>query len=114
MNKNLDPNSPGYTNAILEDVNDKFQVLVEGQSSINERLDRNTELLNTTFEEVGKLRVDVDALKIGFTDLKKETGGLKQETKELREEMHGLKGEVKELKEEVRDNKVRIDKVESR
>lgn len=33
MENNLDPNSQGYTNALLKDLNDKFQVILEATQS---------------------------------------------------------------------------------
>lgn len=78
-----DPNSQGYTNALLEEINDKFQIVLEatapipkmqeGQKSaqnitgkIEEKLEtweEHIKLIPATFEEVGSLRKDVDILK---------------------------------------------------
>ena len=78
-----DPNSQAYTNAILEDMDDKLQAVLEvtapipkiqndiaglqkSNSEIELRLDawdENIRLIPAIFEEVGTLRKDVDLLK---------------------------------------------------
>lgn len=58
-NNHLDPNTPAYTNAILENIQDKFQVIVEATKSLPDIHQK----LEATFDEVGKLRVSVDSLK---------------------------------------------------
>lgn len=65
MRKNQDPKSPGYTNALLESIEDKFQIVVEATQGIP----RVEEKLDATFEEVGKLRVDVDVLNVALSDI---------------------------------------------
>lgn len=79
----LDPNSQGYTNALLEDLDGKFQAILEATAPIPEmqkdlakitdrvtttelRLDTwesSIKLIPTIFEEVGSLRKEVNALK---------------------------------------------------
>lgn len=83
----LDPNSQGYTNALLEDIEDKFQIVLEATAPIPKLQEDVSELkdivrdmqprlevvedtvrdmqptLNATFEEVGSLRKDVEVLK---------------------------------------------------
>lgn len=68
----LDPNSQGYTNALLEDIDDKFQIVLEATAPIPKLQEDVAELketvrdmqptLNATFEEVGSLRKDVEVL----------------------------------------------------
>ncbi len=79
----LDPNSPAYTNSLLEDMDDKFQAILEATApipqiqddlgklktinvSVKQRLDSweaNIELIPPMFEEVGSLCKDVEILK---------------------------------------------------
>lgn len=74
-----DPSSQAYTNALLEDIEDKFQAILEatqpipkmqGQiASIQEQIteiltwEDNVKLIPATFEEVGALRKDVETIK---------------------------------------------------
>lgn len=78
-----DPNSQGYTNAILGEMDDKIQTILEATSSIPQiqanvaGLDRRigkieqtldawkdqVKMIPTIFEEVGSLRVNVEAVK---------------------------------------------------
>lgn len=62
----LDPNSQGYTNALLEDMNGKFQAIMEAtapipkmQGQISEILtwEDDVKLIPAIFEEVGALRL---------------------------------------------------------
>lgn len=74
------PNSPGYTNALLEDMNNKFQVILEATQVIPkiqqdvEGLKQDLEdvkeivtdmqpKVDATFEEVGTLRLEVNEIK---------------------------------------------------
>jgi len=79
----LDPNSQGYTNALLEDIDDKFQTVLEATAPIPKlqkdvktlqkkttriegKLDtweEHIKLIPAIFEEVGNLRKDVEILK---------------------------------------------------
>ncbi len=71
--KTQNPNSVGYTNALLEEVNDKFQTIMEAtqpipkmQEDINDikqRVGRMEPVLDAVFEEVGSLRQDVEVIK---------------------------------------------------
>lgn len=70
--KTQNPNSLGYTNALLEDVNDKFQIILEATKPIPEMQEQISEMLEwksdiklipVIFEEVGSLRRDVEVIK---------------------------------------------------
>lgn len=65
MTKNPDPSSAGYTNAILEDMNHKIQIILEATQPIPEMQKTG----QATFEEVGNLRVDVDTIKLTIQDV---------------------------------------------
>jgi uncharacterized protein YoxC len=78
-----DPNSQGYTNALLEDMDDKIQAVLEVAApipQIQENIDslqkqnekseqrfdvweKSIKLIPAIFEEVGSLRKDVETLK---------------------------------------------------
>lgn len=58
MRKKPDPNSTRYTNALLESIDDKFQIIVEATHAIPAIEQR----LSATLEEVSILRVNTDAL----------------------------------------------------
>lgn len=81
-NDKLDPNSEDYTNALLEDMNGKFEAILEATAPIPkiqekverideiqekveriERWEKNVNLIPAIFEEVGSLRKDVEILK---------------------------------------------------
>jgi tRNA(Phe) wybutosine-synthesizing methylase Tyw3 len=101
MVETRDPNSPGYTNALLESIEDKFQIVVEA----TQVLPRMEEKLEATFEEVGKLRVDVEVLKSKFKDIHERLDVNEQAMKllnkntteidELRSRVHALENVVK-------------------
>lgn len=101
MREKKDPNSAGYANALLESIEDKFQIVIEATQPIP----RMAEKLEATFEEVGKLRVDVDALKRTIQDVHKRLDITEQAMKllnknteeidELRSRVSALEGVVK-------------------
>ncbi len=71
--KKLGPNSQGYTNALLEDVDDKFQTILEATAPIpkvQEQIGKilewesDVKLIPAIFKEVGSLRKDVEIIKL--------------------------------------------------
>jgi peptidoglycan hydrolase CwlO-like protein len=59
MTRQPDPNSTGYTNALLKDINHKFEAVLDATQPIPDM----QKTLNASFEEVSGLRIDVEALK---------------------------------------------------
>jgi len=83
--KPLDPDSQGYTNTLLEDINDKFEAVLEATQPIPEMqkqiaiipelqekvalIPEMVRTLDATFEEVGRLRIDVEDIKRSLGDI---------------------------------------------
>ena len=97
---NLDPNSQGYTNAILEDVDDKFQIILEATKPIS-RMQQNiariltweedVKLIPAIFQEVGKLRQDVEVIKQALEILGMQSKRLENIEQRLRVVEHSVK-----------------------
>ncbi len=120
------PEKDRHFGVILEDINSKFSVLVEGHSALNAKIDKNhqefrefREETNSKFkilgnsisevkkdvkvlkEDVGVLKEDVKVLKKDVSVLKQDVVVLKQDVKVLKQDVSVLKQDVKVLKEDV-------------
>jgi uncharacterized coiled-coil DUF342 family protein len=79
---------------ILEDINEKFDTLIEGQNLFNEKLDRHIDENREEFKEVKKdilfLKKDVFEIKKDVLEIKKDVSGLRKDLNEHREntELH--------------------------
>lgn len=81
--QSLDPNSLGYTNALLENMSTEISAMHELVKPIPEMREDITWLketvtdmkptLDATFEEVGKLKIDIEVMKQALELLGKET-----------------------------------------
>ena len=91
-----DPNIQVYTNALLEEVNEKFEIIVEATQPIPEM----QKTLAATFEEVGRLRLDVDELKRSVQDINQRLAILEAALKLLdrhEEEVVSLRDRVEKI-----------------
>ena len=72
---------------ILEDINEKFDTLIEGQSLIKEKLDRHIEENKEEFKEVKK---EILFVKRDVFDLKRDVSDIRKDLNEHREntELH--------------------------
>jgi len=72
---------------ILEDINEKFDTLIEGQNLFNEKLDRHSDENREEFKEVKK---DILFLKKDVFEIKKDVSELRKDLSEHREntELH--------------------------
>jgi hypothetical protein len=72
---------------ILEDINEKFDTLIEGQNLLNEKLDRHSDENREEFKEVKK---DILFLKKDVFEIKKDVSELRKDLSEHREntELH--------------------------
>jgi predicted nuclease with TOPRIM domain len=79
---------------ILEDINEKFDALIEGQNLLNEKLDRHINENREEFKEVKKdnlfLKKDVFEIKKDVSELRKDVSELRKDFNEHREntELH--------------------------
>jgi hypothetical protein len=72
---------------ILEDINEKFDTLIEGQNLLNEKLDRHTEENREEFNEVRK---DILYLRKDVSELRKDLDAHREST-----ELHAVKKKKK-------------------
>jgi hypothetical protein len=79
---------------ILEDINEKFDTLIEGQNLLNEKLDRHIDENREEFKEVKK---DILFLKKDVFEIKKDVSELKKDLNDHREntELHVVKKKKK-------------------
>lgn len=79
---------------ILEDINEKFDTLIEGQNLLNEQLDRHIEENREEFKEVRK---DILFVKKDVFEIKKDVSELRKDLNEHREntELHAAKKKKK-------------------
>jgi len=79
---------------ILEDINEKFDTLIEGQNLLNEKLDRHIDENREEFKEVKK---DILFLKKDVFEIKKDVSELRKDLNEHREntELHVVKKKKK-------------------
>ncbi len=75
---------------ILEDINEKFDTLIEGQNLINEKLDRHIEENKEEFKEVKR---EILFVKRNVFDIKRDVSDLRKNFNEHREntELHAGK-----------------------
>jgi hypothetical protein len=74
----------------IENINEKFDTLIEGQPLLNEKLDRHSDENREEFKEVKK---DILLLKKDVFEIKKDVSGLRKDLNEHREntELHVVK-----------------------
>jgi hypothetical protein len=79
---------------ILEDINEKFDTLIEGQNLLNEKLDRHIDENREEFKEVKK---DILFLKKDVFEIKKDVSELRKDLNDHREstELHAVKKKKK-------------------
>jgi hypothetical protein len=79
---------------ILEDINEKFDVMIEGHKLLNEKLDRQIEENRTEHKEI---KDDFLFLKKDVLELKKDVSGLRKDLNEHREstELHAVRKKKK-------------------
>ena len=79
---------------ILEDINEKFDTLIDGQNLLNEKLDRHIDENREEFKEVKK---DILFLKKDVFEIKKDVSELRKDLNEHREntELHVVKKKKK-------------------
>jgi predicted nuclease with TOPRIM domain len=70
---------------ILEDINEKFDALIEGQNLLNEKLDRH---INENREEFKEVKKDNLFLKKDVFEIKKDVSELRKDVSELREDFN--------------------------
>jgi hypothetical protein len=79
---------------ILEDINEKFDTLIEGQNLLNEKHDRHVDENREEFKEVKK---DILFLKKDVFEIKKDVSELRKDLNDHREstELHAVKKKKK-------------------
>ena len=79
---------------ILEDINEKFDTMIEGQNLLNEKLDRHSDENREEFKEVKK---DILFIKKDVFEIKKDVSELRRDLNEHREntELHVIKKKKK-------------------
>lgn len=105
MKKNVKNNAKKiYTDRevciLLEDVNDKFGFLANGQKTLNNKVDRMEKKLNATFDEVGVLKVGLEIVRTDVETVKDDVKILKDDVKILKENDVVLQKDVAILKQD--------------
>ena len=88
-NKNKDEMPKDYVAILLEDLKSDFKAFGESLTAVREKGD-------ATFQEVGRLREDVNILKIDVAELKTDVSVLKTDMQAVKEELHLIRNDLKE------------------
>jgi uncharacterized protein YoxC len=93
----LEPNSKEYTNALLEDIESKFQVVLEATAPIPKMQEDITSLKDT----VGKMRPQLDAVTKTVGEMKPQLDILTQTVGEMKPQLDAVFEEVGKLRKDV-------------
>ncbi len=85
---------------ILEDVKEKFDLVIEAVNMTNERLDRNEKTVEERFD---KLDTEILIIKKDIRGTQGEIQGIKGEIQGVKGEIQGIKGEIQEMRGDIRD-----------
>ncbi len=86
----MDPNSPGYTNALLEDINDKFQIVLEATQPIpdlQEKVGSIQEQLVSTQEQVGSMQIELGSTKEQVGSMQEQVGSMQEQVGSMQEQI---------------------------
>jgi chromosome segregation ATPase len=90
---------------LLEDVNEKFDLLMEGIRGVKETLDRDREENHKEHEEfkaeILSLKADVYVLKSDMVEVKADVKVLKSDMVEVKADVHVLKSDMVDVKADV-------------
>jgi chromosome segregation ATPase len=119
-----------YTAVLLEKIEDNLKLLAEGQSNLNEKMDRKFEAVDERFDQINQQFKSIEK-KLGdhdqqFKNIEKKLGDHDQQFKtilkylsRIEDELMELKGKINRVEEngnidrkEIEDVKVRLEKVE--
>jgi peptidoglycan hydrolase CwlO-like protein len=78
---------------ILEDVKEKFDLVIEAVNMTNERMDRNEKAVEERFD-----RLDTEILLV-----KKDIREMKGDIQGMKGDIQGMKGDIQEMKGDIRD-----------
>ena len=90
---------------ILEDINQKFDILIEGHNGLNQKFDQLDNKIDREIED--RQAADAALLK-EIVLLKTDVGGLKDDVGGLKEDVSGLKTDVNELKKDMSEVKLDV------
>lgn len=94
-----------YVAVVLEEVRDNFRAFGESLNFVREKGD-------ATFEEVGKMRVDIEEIKDSQILMQADITILKQDVSVLKQDVVILKQDVSVLKQDVKQINVQLDNIE--
>ena len=98
---------PDEFKIILEDINQKFDILIEGHNGLNNKFDQLDNKIDREIEdrqaadmallkEIVILKTDVGELKDDVDGLKKDVSGLKKDMSEVKQDVRELRTDLKE------------------
>lgn len=94
-----------YVAVVLEEVRSNFMVFGETLNGFGDKLELVKQKGDATFEEVGRIKIEIVGIKGEIT-------GLKGEMVETKEEITGMKGEIGGIKKEIAGMNGRLDRIE--
>ena len=80
-----------YVGALMEDVQDNFRAFGENLAFVREKG-------NATFEEVGRIRIQLSEMNIRQDSMEKKQDSMAEDIKEIKLEIKSIKSEISELK----------------
>jgi hypothetical protein len=100
---------PDEFKIILEDINEKFDILIEGHKGLNQKFDQLDRKIDREIEDrqaadmallsqIGILKTDVGGLKDDVSVLKKDMIEVKQDVSVLKKDMAEVKHDLREMR----------------
>ena len=107
---------PDEFKIILEDINQKFDILIEGHNGLNNKFDRLDKKIDREIEdrqaadtvllkEIVFLKKDVNVLKKDMTEVKQDVSVVKQDVSVLKQDVSELKQDVRELRTDLNEHR---------
>ena len=87
---------------ILEDVKEKFDLVIEAVNMTNERLDRNEKAAEERF---GKLETEILLVKKDVWEMKGDMQVMKGDIQVMKADIQEMKGDIRDLRQDLNDHR---------
>lgn len=85
---------------VLEDLKSDFKIFGEVLGGVRDRLERVEKKGDATFEEVGKIKIELSEIKEDVSILKEDVSNIKSEMKEMNGRLDNIEFEIKSIRKE--------------
>ena len=94
---------------ILEDVKEKFDLVIEAVNMTNERMHRNEKSVEERFDkldtEILLIKKDIREMKGDILGMKGDIQGMKGEILEMKGDIQEMKGDIRDLRQDLNDHR---------